>query len=148
MCLEDLASLLLDDNQLDAAEDTAFRIIDLLPEKGQEFQLCRSHRILGQIYHSKGEKEKAIHHFETALTIASPFNWPDELFWIHFPMAKLFRDEDEFNDANTHIEQAKLHAADNPYNLGRGMEMQARIWYRQRRLEDATIGGFARTRDL
>ena len=137
LCLEDLSSLLLYDNQLDAAEDTASRMIDLLPEKGEEFQLCRSHRILGRIYSSKGQKEKAIHHFEMALTIASPFNWPQELSWIHYEMAKLFHNEDEFNGANAHIEQAKLHATDNPYNLGRGMDMQARIWYRQRRLEDA-----------
>ena len=136
-CLEELARSLLDDNQLGAAEDTTLRIIDLLPGKGEEFPLCRSHQILGQIHCSKREKEKAIHHFKTALTIASPFNWPRELFWVHLRMAELFRDEDEFNDANTHVEQAKLYAADNPYDLGRGMEMQARIWYRQRRLEDA-----------
>ena len=57
-------------------------------------------------------------------------------------MSELFCDEDEFNDANIHIEQAKSHAADHPYNLGRGMEMQARIWYRQRRLENARSEAF------
>ena len=137
MCLEELAVLLLYDNQLDAAEDTAFQIIDLLPEEGQEFQLCRSHQTLGRIYVSKREKEEAIHHFETALTTASPFNWPHELFWIHSDMATLFLDEDEFDNANTHIERAKSHAADHPYNLGCGIHTQARIWYRQQRLEDA-----------
>ena len=141
-CLGALASLLLYDNQLDAAEDTTFRIIDLLPKKGQEFELCRSHQILGRIYRSKGEKEAAIHHFETALTTASPFNWPHELFWIHYGMATLFSNEDEFNNADTHIKQAKLHAADNPYNLGRGMGAQAWIWYCQRRLEDARLEAF------
>ena len=137
MCLGGLASLLIADNQLGAAEDATFQIIDLLPEKGEEFELCRSHKTLGRIYGSKGEKENAIHHFKTALTIASPFDWPDELFWIHFRMSELFRSEDESNDANAHIEQAKSHAVDNPYNLGCGMKMQARIWYQQRRLEDA-----------
>ena len=136
-CLEELASLLLADNQLDAAEATALREIDLLSGKGEEFQLCRSHRVLGNIYRSKGEKEKAIHHYETALTIASPFNWPRELFWTHYAMAKLFCDEHEFNEATAHTDQVKLHAADNTYKLGCGMGMQANIWYLQGRLEDA-----------
>jgi tetratricopeptide (TPR) repeat protein len=99
--------------------------------------LCQSHRVLGEVYGRKGEKEKAINHFETALRIASPFKWQDELFWIHYALAQLFLTEDELDDANTHIEQAKSHAVDNTYNLGRGMEFQARIWYRQSRLEDA-----------
>ena len=137
MCLESLSSLLLEDNQLDAAEYAVFQIIDLLPEKGHEFQLCRSHQILGRTYHSKGEKEKAIHHLETALIIASPFNWPGELFWVHYQMASIFSNEGEFDNAETHIKQANLHAADHPYNLARGMEGQALIWCRQRRLEDA-----------
>ena len=140
--MEKLACLLLDDNRPDAAGDVAFQIIDLLPEKGQEIQLCRSHQILGRMYSSKGAKETAIHHFQTALTIASVSNWPHELFCIHFLMARLFRDEDKFNNANTHIRQAKLHAADNPYDLGHGMRMQARIWYRQRRLEDVRSEAF------
>ena len=139
MCLEGLSFLLLGDNQRDAAEDTAFQIIDLLPEKGQEFQLCRSHQILGRTYHSKGEKEKAIHHLETALIIASPFDWPGELFWVRYGMASIFFNEGEFDNAETHIKQAKLHAADNPYHLARGMDIQALIWYRQRRLEDARL---------
>ena len=140
-CLNTLARLSLDDNQLDTAEAAALRMIELLPKKGQEFSLCQSHRLLGAIYRSKGEKEKAIHHFKTALTIASPFDWQPELFWIHCAMAKLFRDEHEFKDASAHIEQAKSHTVDNPRNLGRGMEIQAEIWYRQRRLGDAKSEG-------
>ena len=136
-CLQTLARLLLEDNQLDAAEDATLRKIKLLPEKGQEFQLCHSHKVLGSIHRSKGEKEKAIYHFKTALTIASNFSWQHELFWIHTDIAKLSYDENEFDDANAHIEQAKSHAADNAYHLGRGMEMQALIWQRQCRLEDA-----------
>ena len=136
-CLDQLGRSLLADDQLDAAEDTVLRKIELLPEKGQEFKLCQSHRLLGEIYHSKGEKERSIYHFETALLIASPFHWQTELFGIHFAMAQLFRDQGEFNNANAHIEQAKSHTADNTYCLGRGMEVQAQIWYRQCRLEDA-----------
>ena len=137
ICLELLAGLLFDDNQLNAAEDTVLRKIKLLPDEGQEFQVCQSHILLGQIYHSKGEKERAIHHHNTALTIASLFTWQSQLFWIHWAMAQLFRDQGEFNDATAHVQQAKSHTADNAYYMGRGMEMQAWIWYLQHKLEDA-----------
>ena len=136
-CLGELAWLLLYDGQFKAAEDTAILKIDLLPEKGQEFELSKSHRLLGTIYRSKGEKEKSIRHYKTALAIASPSNWQDPLFWIHYEMAQLFRDQDEFDYANTHIEQAKMHTTDNACYLGRGMEIQGQIWYRQCKLEDA-----------
>jgi tetratricopeptide (TPR) repeat protein len=136
-CLQRLAGLFFLDSRLDAAEDTVSRKIELLPEKGQEFHLCQSHRLLGKIYRRKGEKEKAVYHFKTALTIASPFNWQGQLFWIHYDMAALFFYEGEFDDANAHIEQAKSHVAHHAYNLGLGMEMQAWIWYRQHRLDDA-----------
>ena len=136
-CLRSLARLFVKDNQLDAAEVAALRSIDLLSEKGQEYQVCRSHRLLGNIYRSKGEEEKAIHRLETALTIASPPNWHSELFSIHYDMASLFFDEGKFDNANTHIEQAKSHVVDDAYYLGRGMEMQAWIWDGQGRLEEA-----------
>ena len=136
-CLKLLAWLLLGDGQLDAAENAALRTIDLLPEKGQDPLLCKSHRVLGKIYHRKGEKERAIDHFKTALRIASPFNRQEQLFWIHYDLAQLFVTEDELDDANTHIEQTKSHVVGNAYKLGRAMELQARIWYRQSRHKDA-----------
>ena len=135
-CLSELARSLIDDKQLDAAEEATIRSINLLG-KGQEFQLCESHRTLGQLLHSKGEIEKAIHEYNVALGIADPFNWHDQLFWIHHDMARLFRDEDEFDDAHAHIKKAKEHALYDKYYLGRAMEAQARIWYRQWRDEDA-----------
>jgi len=48
-CLIDLARLLRDDNQLDAAEETTFRAIGLIPEEGRERLVCQSHHILGGI---------------------------------------------------------------------------------------------------
>ncbi|KAF9780533.1 hypothetical protein BJ322DRAFT_297305 [Thelephora terrestris] len=135
-CLQSLAWLFFLDSRLDAAEDTVSRKIELLPEKGQEYQLCQSHRLLGNVYCRKGEKEKAVYHFKTAITIASPFNWQGVLFWNHYDMARMFRDEGEFGDANAHIEQAKSHAAHDAYKMGSGMEMQACIWYLQHRLDD------------
>jgi len=69
------AWLLHSDNQLDAA----FRAMDFLPEKGGH-RACESHQILSRVYQSKGENEKAIHHLEVSLGIASSFGWYDELF--------------------------------------------------------------------
>lgn len=137
-CLNHLSRLLCSDGQLDAAEDAANRTIELLPEKRQEFQACRAHLVLGNIYCSKGEREKAIHHFEMTLEIASRFNWHHPLFWTHFSLAEMFLDESEFGDAHSHIGQAKLHAVDAVYHMGRAALLQARIFYRQGRLEDAT----------
>jgi hypothetical protein len=63
------------------------------------------------------------------------------LFWIHYSLAELFRGRDEFNDAHAHIEQAKTHTVNEPYYLGRGMELHALIWYEQQRFEDAKLEG-------
>ena len=131
-----LAQLLLGNNQLDAAKDAASRTIDLIPEGGDEHIVCRSHRILGNVYRSKKEKEKAIHHYKTALEIASRFDWRDQLFWVHLALASLFLDERGFDDAHAHAEQAKSNTGESRYKLGRAIEVEAKIWYRQRRLED------------
>ena len=135
---DDLARLLHSDNQLDAAEEAASRAISLLPEDGQEFILCQCHQGLAGIYLAKEEEEKAIHHFETALRIASAFQWQGQLHWINYSLAELSLKENKFDDANTYIEQAKTYAGDNEYYLGRSTEIQAIIWNRQGRFEDAT----------
>jgi len=136
-CLISLTSLLYDDEQLDAAEETALQTIDLIPEKGNQNLVCECHRLLGKIYLSKGDIERAIHHFEVALGIASSFNWPNQLFSVHYNLVGLYRDEGRLDDAQAHAERAKSHAVNSPYNLGLAMEVQAGIWYRQRRLEEA-----------
>ena len=136
-CLISLAQLLLDDYQLDAAEDAILHTVDLLPKKGQDLLLCQSHHLLGAIYRSKGEKEKAIDRHETALGIASSFNWRDELVLIHLSLAPLFNNQGKFDDANAHIEQAKSYSVDSSFHLGHAMEVQAQIWCRQHRFEDA-----------
>ena len=140
-CLTYLAWLLLDGKQLDAAEDTASRAINLASEKGQAHVACHLHRILGGIYRTKGKKKQAFRHFETALGIASPFNWHPILFWVHHSLAQLFHDEKEFDDANAHIERAKSHAinAYDEYKLGHATEAQAGFWYEQGRLEVAKL---------
>jgi tetratricopeptide (TPR) repeat protein len=117
-CLIYLAYLLCSIKQFDAAEEATFHALDLLPEKGEEHQVCESHRFLGKIYQSKGDTEKAIYHFEVALGIASPFNWHNLLFWIHYELANLFLDERRFDDAHAHIEHATSHTVNSTYNLG------------------------------
>ena len=135
-CLIRLAQLLCDNNQFEAAEEATLHTIKLFSKKSNQFELCQSHRVLGSTYRSKGELEKAIHHFEVALGITSPFDWYYQLFGAHFNLAGLFCDQDRFKDANAHIECAKSHMANSLYDLGAAMEMQASIWYKQHRLEE------------
>jgi tetratricopeptide (TPR) repeat protein len=132
-----LAYLLHDDGQFDAAEGVALQVINRFLGKTEQFQVCQCYRILGDIYSSKGETEKAIDRHETALEIASSFNWQDPLFWSNYSLAELFLDKGRFDDAWTRIEYAKSHAVNDAYNLGRGVELQARFWYRQPKFEEA-----------
>jgi hypothetical protein len=110
----------------------------LLPEKGEQFLVCRLHYVLGEIYRSKGEIEKAVHHFEIALEIASSFNWQGLPFWVHsFPGAAVSSSERKIDDANAHVERAKCTRSRSKYDLGHAMELQAVVWYRQGRLKEA-----------
>ena len=136
-CLDSLAWLLHGDNQLNAAAKAASRAINLLPEKGNQFLVCRCHRGLGDIYSSGGRTEKATHHYEIALGIATSFGWHDQLFWIRYSLARLFFDEDRFDDANAHLRHAKSLADNRPYHLARAMKLQARVWCQQCRFERA-----------
>jgi tetratricopeptide (TPR) repeat protein len=135
--LQELAWLLLGNNQLDAAEEAASRSIDLLPDS-EQFLLCKGHRVLGDICCYKGETEKAIKHFETALGIASSSNWHGQQFRTLYSLAELFNcDRGKLDDAHSYIGRAKLHAVNCTYHVGRAMELQARIWERQGRFEEA-----------
>jgi tetratricopeptide (TPR) repeat protein len=126
-CLIALAWVLHDDDQLDAAEDAASRAIDLLQKEDEQLNVCHCHRVLGEVYHSKGESEKAIHHFEVALETASSTNWHTQLFGLHFSLAQLFSREHRSYEAHTHLEHAKAQAADDPYLLARALWLQAWI---------------------
>ena len=134
-CLLHLARLLRDDKQLDAAESAAFRAVDLIP--GDQFLATQCHTIIGNIYHNKGEAGMATKHLNTALEIASRFNWHNERFWIHHSLAELSFGEDNLDDAHTHIRHAKSSAINDTYNLGRAMELQAEFWFKERRFEEA-----------
>ena len=132
-----LAWLLYSDNQLDVAEEAASQVIDLLLGEDDQLQICMCHRLLGLIYRSKGERKKAINHFETALRIASPFNWHDEQFLVYHCLAQLFFDENRFSEAHSLIRLAKLHTANSRYNLGHTMLFQAHLWCKESKFEAA-----------
>ena len=129
-----LALLLYGNKELDAAEEV---ISKCLPDNSEQSLICQHFYLLGKIYHSKGEAERAIGYFETALQIASSFNWHSQLFWIHYCLAQVFSEQSRFSDAHTHIECAKLHTTCNPYRLGCAMHLQACFWYNRHRFEEA-----------
>jgi len=139
LCLRQLARLLHDDGQLDGAEEVASRAINLLSGRGEEFSVCHCHYLLGLIYRSKGEIDRAVHHLQVALEIATPFNWFNLLFSIQHCMARLSFDEDRLDDAHAHVEQVKLCATNgnNPTLLARAMQLQAEFWHRQHRFAEA-----------
>ena len=132
-----LGWLLRADNQLKAAEEAESHAINLFRDQGREYWVCESHRVLGLIHQYRGKEGKAIQHFEAAIGIASPFDWHNQLFWAHCALASLYKDKNKWDNAQSHIEQAKSHAIDDTYNLGRTMHLQAEIWYGQSRLEEA-----------
>ena len=132
-----LAWLLYHDDQLDAAEEAVSQALDLFQDEGDQFGVCQCHRLLGLIYSSKDKTEKVIHYYEMALEIASSFDWPGEQFWNHFNLAGLFLDKTGFSEAHTHVQRAKSHAVNDSYLLGRAIQLQAVVWHRGGRLEDA-----------
>ena len=135
---QQLAKLLYKSEQLDAAEEAALQAIGLLSDStDRQYPVCQCYRLLGNICRSRGEAEKAIKHFETALGIASTFNWHDPLLWINYSLAKLFFGENRFDDAHAHVERAKSHAINDQYGLGCVVELQAGFWCEEHRLEEA-----------
>jgi len=135
-CLVVLAVLLDSTKQLDAAEEAASHAINLF-KNGNQHQVCISRRVLGHIYRSKGETEKAIHHYKAALEIAYSFDWFDELFWSHLELAELFVVKSRFDDAQAHIGRARSHVADNKFYLAHITVVQAALWCEQHKLEEA-----------
>ena len=138
-CLVRVAFLLVEEKQLDAAEEAALNAIDLIPSEGDQFAVCGCHRILGNIYRSKGEVEKAIYHYNTGLGVASSFEWHVELFWAYYALAEVFRDQDRFDEAHSHLERAKSHAVNDVYQMGRAAELHAKVWLKQCRFEEARL---------
>lgn len=130
-CWNALAWLLYDGNQLDVAVS-----INLFLSQDMNFWICASHRLLGGIYQYKGGGGRAIQHYGAALVIASPFNWHNQLLWIHHSLALLCSNESRVDTAHVHVERAKWHAVDDPYSLCRATGLQAWIWGQQDQFEE------------
>ena len=134
--LHRLAWLLYVDGQLDAAEETASRSIDLADNFDQSL-VCQCHRLLGNIYSSKDETEKAVDHLEAALSVAASFGGYLHQFWIHHSLARLFSYQGRFDASQAHIEHTKSYAINNTYLMGRVMYLQAVVWYHYGKLGEA-----------
>ena len=126
-CLIRLAFPLVEEKQVDAAEEAASNAIDLIPSEGDQFAVCGCHRIFGNICRSKGEVEKATDHYNINPGVAS-FEWHVELYWAYYALAEVFRDQDRFNEAHSHLEHAKSHAMNDVYQMGRVAELHAKVW--------------------
>ena len=135
--LQSLAWLLSQDHQLAAAKVAASLAIRLALDQGEQTLVSHCHRVLGDIYQSEGKIEEAIDHFEAALAIALSLNWSTELFQAYYSLAELFLYQDRFDEANTYIGHAKPYTINNLCGLGRMMEIQAWVWFKQHRLEEA-----------
>ena len=135
-----LALSFLEDRRVDIAEETACHAITL-SENNRPFIVCRSHQVLGVIYNVKRNREKAIRHFQIALGIASSHKWDSGAFWIYFPLITLFAEKERFDDANAHLERAKLHAVNNPSDSAHVISLQAYIFLHQRRYGEARFEG-------
>ena len=132
-----LAQLLYADDQLDSAKEATSQAIDFFSDGDNQYSVCECYRLLGKISRYKGEGDKALDYFKTALGIATASNWHDPLFWIRFNMADLYFHTNKFEDAHAHIEQAKSHAINDLYQLGRATEKQATFWYKECKFEEA-----------
>ena len=133
------AQSLVDDNKLDGVEQAASRTIYFLSERGEQSAVCWCQCLLGTIYQSKGEFEKAVYHFQVALDIASLLNEFDTLAQIYFSLTRLYVREGKFYHAQSYLKHAKSHAINNndAYLLATAMGLQALVWCGQHRLEEA-----------
>ena len=136
-CLSLLALSLLGDNQVATAEEAASHAITLLLENSKQPTVLLCHQVLGMVYRVKGNREKAIEHLEVALGIASSHNWHRDACWIHHPLVMLFAEAGRFDEANSHLERARVRAAKNTSNLARVIALQAYTFYCQGRFGEA-----------
>ena len=133
-CLLRLARLLAHDNQVDAAEEAASRAINL-SDKPKQSQLYGYHHVLGIVYQSRGETKVAINHFDAALGIATSLNSQEAQAAALSYFVVLLSGEEKFYDAQVYIERIK--AVGNPSNLGAVTLIQASLWMKQGRFEEA-----------
>jgi len=135
--LQQIVWLLHKDEQLAAAEEAASYALSFSIDTGDQVMISQGYNTLGHIYYFKGETEKSICHFETALGIVSSLNLNHNQTWIHLALGSLFCDQGRFDDARVHIEHCKSYAINDLYLLGHTMVLQARLLSQQHRYEEA-----------
>ena len=116
-------------------EEAATSVINLISGEGNQLAACESDHTLGNVRRFKREVEKAIHDCNMAFNIASSFDWHDQLFWVHYALEDLLRYECRFDDAHSHPEHAKPPVVNDAYQMGRAGKLEARVWFKQCRLE-------------
>ena len=137
LSLKQLAWLWCGDKQLDIAEETAEQAIRLFSEAGEQFEICKTYRILGEICESKGETDKAAKHFEAAAEAGASGKWPGQMFRSRYCLAKLFFKQGRLGEAYIHLQHAKSCIVNEDYSLARVMHLQAQIQYQGSQLNEA-----------
>ena len=132
-----LALLLVNNNQVDAAEEAASRAIRLSSDEPSQSQVCEHHHTLGYIYSSRGETEVAIGHLQTALGIATSLDSQIKRATILRYLVQLLLKEGRLDDALVHLERLELDAVNNLFSLGLAAMVQVCVWRREGRFEEA-----------
>ena len=148
LSLKQLGWLWCGDKQLDKAEEIVQQAVDLFLETDEQFELCKTYRILGEICEEKGETERAIRHFEAAIKAGSSGKWPGQMFRGHYYLAKLFFKQGRLSDAHIHLQQAKSHIVDEEFSLGRAMHLQAQILHQGSQFDKALVEALAAVKIL
>ena len=112
-----LATLLYNDNQLDATEKATSRAIDLLSDN---FRSATATASLAAYIIRRARRRGPSSTSRRPLGSHS-FNRDGHLCWINYSLADLFFSENRLDDAHAHIERAELYAINNSHSLGRVM---------------------------
>jgi tetratricopeptide (TPR) repeat protein len=135
-CLIQLAGLFFDRGLLDAAGEIASRAIPFL-KNDEQYNLCEVHTLLGRVYGFKRNPKKAIEHFMVSLAITSSRGWHSQTALVHSFLGVVLSDAGMFDDAGTHLELARSHAVNNQLESVHTIKLQAYIWFKQHRFEEA-----------
>ena len=129
-----LAWLLAEDGQADAAEEAITRATGI---SSSESAQSEHDHILGHVSLARGEMGAAITHHEKALGIAASLNSREGKSLIIRCLVHLLLKEGRFDDAQVHLEFLKSDAANDIVSLGLAALVQACVWRRQGRVEEA-----------
>ena len=135
--LQRLASLLAEDKQVDAAEETASHAINLSSDEPEQFVIHGHHHTLGHIYQHRGETEVAISHFSKALGVGSSFTSRGGRSSALPCLVMLLLREGRFDDAQLHLEHLKSEEIDRQVSSGLATVIQVCILRQQGRFEEA-----------